>query len=273
VPARTVKYILLTDIWHSSALWERFPRYYPSILEFHNKLTESCVGRHQGTVMKNMGDGYIGLFDSAFNAISCAVELQLSLQSARDEDLSFPDGSSLAIRAIIHSGPLHMLSTGHGLFGTSLNRASRICRLCQPNQIIVSGTARAGLHRDLPKELAFEEGGQFVLRDLTEPEQLFSLLHPQLPRLRISRFTPYRELIQSGLLGLLLTAVTLLLLLIVSGVSSSQKNMQQSIIEKNSELELLLRENLRMKSQLQELRTAPGLGRGITAPGYSPPQT
>jgi class 3 adenylate cyclase len=175
-----VRYILFTDIGRSSYLWDNFPDQYPSALDKHNQLIEQAVTDHHGEVMKNLGDGYVALFDSPFEAASAAVDLQLQLASGGEGGgpaiPPFPDGTPLEVRAVVHGGQLQQLSAGRGWFGTPLNRVSRISNVCNPGQVLISGSVRVGMDK-LPPETHLTDLGMHRLRDLGEPEQIYQLSH------------------------------------------------------------------------------------------------
>src|SRR5688500_2311899 len=176
--AASVHYILFTDIGRSSYLWENFPDHYPAALEAHNHLMEETVEAHGGTIMKNMGDGYIALFSAADSALEAAVELQLRLSGDGGTTplAPFPDGSQLQVRAIVHSGPLQRLSAGLGWFGPPLNRSARICGVCHPGQVLISGVIERSLS-GVPADCILDDLGPCRLRDMGEPEQLFQVTH------------------------------------------------------------------------------------------------
>jgi predicted ATPase/class 3 adenylate cyclase/Tfp pilus assembly protein PilF len=178
VDAAAVHYILFTDIGRSSYLWENFPQHYPAALEAHNHLTEDAVARCGGVVMKNMGDGYIALFPTADSALQAAVELQLRLAGTGGSPpiAPFPDGSEIQVRSIVHCGPLQRLSAGLGWFGPPLNRSARICGVCHPGQLLISGPISSTLSGP-PDGCTLDDLGPCRLRDMGEPEQLFQVTH------------------------------------------------------------------------------------------------
>jgi class 3 adenylate cyclase len=50
----------------------------------------SLLAKHQGRIVKLMGDGVLLEFASAVNAVSCAIELQQDMATA---NAALPDGS------------------------------------------------------------------------------------------------------------------------------------------------------------------------------------
>lgn len=172
------RYILLSDIASSSRLAEAYPQEYYTALEAHNSIIEGAVKQHQGEILKNLGDGYLALFDDAAGALAAAVTAQLAFSGGqRNAIAAFPDGSTLGVRTVVHGGRLTRLSgQEQDWFGPALNRCSRIGNVCHPGQLLISGVVRAALTA-IPPELTELDLGRVRLRDLGEPEQLIQLTH------------------------------------------------------------------------------------------------
>ncbi len=168
-----IAFILFTDIFQSTRLWERFPQDFGEALERHNTTVEETVLSHSGEIMKNLGDGYIAIFNTADECVRSGVEIQKKLRAVH----ALPDGSDMLVRVVAHSGPLRRLAAGRGYFGEPLNRVSRICQVCQPGQLLVSQAVMTLIHR-LPESTYVSDLGTHHLRDLAEPEQLYQLDHP-----------------------------------------------------------------------------------------------
>jgi predicted ATPase/class 3 adenylate cyclase/uncharacterized protein HemY len=167
-------FILFTDIYRSSSLWERYPEEFSSILEAHNKVVEQAVESRNGEVMKNLGDGYIALFDTADVCISAMVDVEIGIAALPN----LPDGTKLLLRVVAHGGQLKRLAVGKGYFGHALNRASRIVQVCHPGQALVSEAVHAHL-AEAPARTKLDDLGSHHLRDLEEPEHLYQLTHPE----------------------------------------------------------------------------------------------
>jgi adenylate cyclase len=54
------------------------------------EVLEPLLAKHQGRIVKLMGDGVLLEFASAVNAVSCAIELQQDMATA---NAALPDGS------------------------------------------------------------------------------------------------------------------------------------------------------------------------------------
>lgn len=174
--ATQTRHILLTDIHGSSRLSEQYPNEYSSALDAHNAAVEHAVSGLGGEVYKNMGDGYIALFDSAAECLSCAVQLQCKFATVP----AFADDEAFQVRIAAHGGSLR--HAGDEYYGPALNRAARICQACHPGQVLASAAVASHLAGDLPDGAALHNLGLHELRDLAGPEQLYQLDHPDFAR-------------------------------------------------------------------------------------------
>jgi len=97
-------------------------------------LQASAISKHEGALVKTLGDGSMSSFGAASNALRAAMAIQSAAAKSNDEP-------QLKLRVGIHAGDL--IRTESDFFGTVVNKASRITALAQPNEILVSDLARA----------------------------------------------------------------------------------------------------------------------------------
>jgi len=171
--AERTAFILFTDIYRSTQLWEKYPKEFGRSLEMHNSVVEDVILSHGGEIMKNLGDGYIAIFDTPAECVRSGVEIQRKIKDIP----AFPDGTGILVRVVGHGGTLQPLAAGRGYFGRPLNRASRICQVCQPGQVMLSA-AIVGLLDGVPDGSRLIDLGTHRLRDLSQPERLYQLDDP-----------------------------------------------------------------------------------------------
>ncbi|CAG1009518.1 Putative HTH-type transcriptional regulator [Burkholderiales bacterium] len=185
-PAGLVTF-LFTDIEGSSRLWEQEPERMRPALARHDALIRGAVARHNGTVVKMLGDGVHAAFDDPLDAIAAILELQLALAEPP------PDGGlALRVRSGLNCGAVERRDGD--FFGSAVNRAARIMSVAHGGQVLLSRSVVALVTDRLPKEVALRDLGHVRLRDLTSPEHIFQVLHPRLrqdfPALRSLEATP-----------------------------------------------------------------------------------
>ena len=87
---------------------------------------ESCIPGHHGKIIQYFGDGTLSLFASAIDAVRSAIAIQRDL-------LLEP---KVSLRIGIHSGDI--VHDNEGVYGDSVNLASRIEALSLPGAVLVS---------------------------------------------------------------------------------------------------------------------------------------
>ncbi len=162
---------LFTDIEGSTRLWEEHGDAMAAALARHDEILNQAVAQAGGSVLKTTGDGMIAVFDSVSDSLSAAVDSQRAL----DEEQWGPTGP-LRVRMGIHSGDTE--SREGDYFGPAMNRAARIMAAGHGGQVLVSGTSSASGY--LPPGVELRDLGMHRLKDLTEPEHLYQVIHDAL---------------------------------------------------------------------------------------------
>src|SRR5260370_40840039 len=99
------------------------------------RLIEPTVSTYRGRLARSKGDGLLVEFDSAVDAVRCAVDIQRRLaDAAADGD------DKLELRIGINSGDV--IVDEHDVYGNSVNIASRIEGLAEPGGIYVTEAVR-----------------------------------------------------------------------------------------------------------------------------------
>jgi len=178
---RQIVTFLFTDIEESTGLWEKQPTLMPALLARHNALIRTSIEVSGGRVFKTVGDSFCASFDSVGQAARAAIEAQCAL-------LSEPWGDyEIRVRMAIHIGMV--TARAEDFEGVALSRVSRLLSLGYGRQILISEAAHAVGVDDLPTGCNLRNLGIFRLRGLERHEQVYQLLHPDLP----SAFPPPKQ--------------------------------------------------------------------------------
>ena len=181
-PSGTVSF-LFTDIEGSTRLWEHSTDSMRLAVARYDTLLKDAIERHNGCVFKTAGDTFRAAFPTADEAVSAAVEANLSLL-----ELDWGAGGPLRVRMALHTGQAEARNGDY--FGPTLNRAARLLALAYGCQTLVSH-ATYELTRDaLPAGVGLRDLGTHRLKDLSSPEHVWQLLHPSLP----DEFPPLKSL-------------------------------------------------------------------------------
>lgn len=160
---------LFTDIESSTRLWEEHPREMATALARHDEIMREAIGAANGRVLKTTGDGAIAVFPSAAAAIGACIAVQEILRAERW------DTTPVRVRMGVHAGETQTRDDDH--FGPVMNRAARIMAAGHGGQVLVSQLAAELATPELPADTTFRDLGAHRLKDLTEPERLFQLVH------------------------------------------------------------------------------------------------
>jgi adenylate cyclase len=97
------------------------------------------VKKHQGTVFNTAGDAILARFDSAVDAVRCAIDIQ---DANNAENAPIPDDDKMLFRIGIAIGDVLVAENGD-LLGDAVNVAARLEHLADPGGICISDDVRA----------------------------------------------------------------------------------------------------------------------------------
>jgi class 3 adenylate cyclase/tetratricopeptide (TPR) repeat protein len=159
--------VLMTDLVGSTAIADRVgPAAAEGLRAEHFGLLRGALERTGGREVKNLGDGLMVVFQSASQALTCAVEMQQAVEARnrRSEE-------HLCVRIGVSLGDTTVEESDH--FGEPVVEASRLCAAAAGGQIVVNDLVRQiGGARD---GHSFRSLGGLELKGLSEPVQAFEL--------------------------------------------------------------------------------------------------
>ena len=131
--ARQLKAIMFTDIKGFSAMMGTDEQRTIRLVREHRELVREVLARHWGTEWQTMGDGFMVLFDSAVNAVRCAVEIQARM---RDVNSARPEAERVWLRIGIHLGDIVVDESN--IYGDGVNIAARVEPQAEPGGICIT---------------------------------------------------------------------------------------------------------------------------------------
>lgn len=156
---RAVATILITDLVASTERAARMgDRRWKELLERHEAVTRTQVGRYGGTIVDFAGDGVLATFDGPARAVRCACAL-------RDEIQSW----GLQMRAGLHTGEVELGGSKPG--GIAIHIAQRVSANAEAGEVLVSRTV---VDLVAGSGLEFVDRGEHSLKGLSTKWQLFS---------------------------------------------------------------------------------------------------
>jgi class 3 adenylate cyclase len=185
LPVGTVTF-LLTDVEGSTRLWGAVPEAMRAAIARHYELLDEAIARHGGVrpVEQGEGDSVVAAFARASDALSAATDVQRAF--VRE---AWPQGAALRVRMALHTGEALRRDAGN-YFGQAIIRCARLRAIAHGGQTVVSRTTRDLALDRLPDGVQLVDLGVHRLRDLGRAEQVFGLVHPELP----AEFPPLRSL-------------------------------------------------------------------------------
>ncbi len=181
-PTGTVTF-LFSDIEGSTRLWEAVPERMADAVARHDGIVRAAVSARGGFVFSTGGDGFAIAFQRAGDALAAALDAQQQLVTE-----AWPDGAAVRVRMALHTGEVEERDGNY--FGPSLNRAARLMSAAHGGQVVCSAVTASLVANQRLDGAGLVELGRHRLRDLSEPEVVFQLVHPALP----SEFPPLRSL-------------------------------------------------------------------------------
>jgi adenylate cyclase len=130
-----------------------------ALRRLRSELFAPTVDVNSGAVVKSMGDGWLVAFDSAADAVTCAIAVQESLA----------DHDTIKLRAGIHVGDV--THADEDVFGDGVNIAARLQDLADPGSIVISDTARRSIDGKLAAD--FNDLGEQNLKNIAEPVNVY----------------------------------------------------------------------------------------------------
>ncbi|MFV1884151.1 MAG: helix-turn-helix domain-containing protein [Balneola sp.] len=159
---RQLAAIMFTDIVGYSALMQKDEAAAVNIRTRHRQVFQEQHQARNGTIVQYFGDGTLSFFNSAVDAVLCAVELQKGFNSG---DIQVP------VRIGIHLGDIFY--DGTEVFGDGVNVASRIEGVSEAGAILVSESVNRELKNQA--ELSTVSIGNFQFKNISAPMEVFAV--------------------------------------------------------------------------------------------------
>ncbi len=175
---RKLAAVMFTDIVGYTALMSKDESAAIKLLQKNGEIQAPLAKQHNGEFIKEMGDGTLLSFNSALDAVRCALKIQ---QASKD----WPN---LKLRIGIHIGDT--LFKNGDIFGDGVNVASRIEALAKPGEVYISQQVQHIVRNQSDFEVDFI--GEKQLKNVGHPIGVYSIKTKGQPAETIT--TPsYRE--------------------------------------------------------------------------------
>jgi TolB-like protein len=160
---------MFTDIVGYTSLTQRDESSTLQALEKHRSLLRPLFTSHGGREIKTIGDAFLVEFQSALDAVLCAVAVQQIMH-----DRKVARGEQLTLRIGIHVGDV--VESGNDILGDAVNIASRIEPLAEPGEVCISGQVYDQVRNK--SDLLFVSLGEKALKNVSTPVIVYAVRMP-----------------------------------------------------------------------------------------------
>ncbi len=130
---RKLSAIMFTDMVGYSALTQKNESLAIELLEVHRQLLRPLFSKHGGKEIEAIGDAFFVEFNSALEAVSCAIEIQKNLH---ERNSKIDPEKQIKLRIGLHIGDV--IHIGKYVHGDGVNIAARLEPLSAPGGICLS---------------------------------------------------------------------------------------------------------------------------------------
>ena len=161
---RSLGVIFLADIvGYSKMMAQDEPGTLAKLREFARDVIGPSLKKHQGTMIKSLGDGWLIEFNSATTAVSCAQEWQ---------SITKKEGK-MSLRVGIHLGDVeHEEGPPPDVYGDTVNIAARLESIAETGDVAISTSTYLCL--DQNQAASFNNCGKQTLKNIATPVEVWS---------------------------------------------------------------------------------------------------
>jgi class 3 adenylate cyclase len=176
---RRLAAIMFTDMVGYTALTQSDEARALQLLEEHRALLRSIFPVNGGHEIKTIGDAFLVEFDSAYEAVRCAIVIQKALH---ERNQGVPEENKIRVRVGIHLGDVEHREGD--VYGDAVNIASRLEPLAAPEGICISRQVYDHV-RNKTEFPIFELGNQ-ELKNVSTSVETYRILLPWSGEVRTS---------------------------------------------------------------------------------------
>jgi class 3 adenylate cyclase/TolB-like protein/Flp pilus assembly protein TadD len=174
--SRKIAAILAADVVDYSRLMGADEAATLAALKARRAVFEEQVREFDGHEFGSVGDSLMAAFQSAVNAVSCALEIQ---QRVAADNAALPPARRMQLRIGVNLGDV--IEEKGSLFGDAVNVAARLQALAKPAGVLISGAVYDQVHLKIPAR--YISAGTRQVRNIEEPVRTFEVLPVEPPGL------------------------------------------------------------------------------------------
>lgn len=165
---RRLAAIMFSDMVGYTAMTQSNERLTLETLDEHRRLVRPILAAHNGREVKTIGDAFLVEFDSALEAVDCAIQVQQAVARSNEGLTSL---KRILIRIGIHVGDI--IEKDGDVYGDTVNIASRIEKLADAGGIAISGQVYAQVEKKI--QFPISKMGEFQLKNVESPVPVYAV--------------------------------------------------------------------------------------------------
>jgi len=160
--------IMFTDIQDYSKIMNKNEQLALKILEDHNRMMIECIKNGKGRVIELIGDAFLVSFESAVEAVTCAIKIQ---KKFKETNKLKPNNEKIRVRIGIHLGDV--IEFEGKLKGDVINIAARIQQNAKAGYVYISEAVYNAIKNKTV--LNVKNLGKHSVKNIQEPLELYSI--------------------------------------------------------------------------------------------------
>jgi len=137
-------------------------------MRLRSEVLDPGVAARNGRLIKNTGDGFLAMFESAYEATQCALDLQRAVITKTAEQ--FPE-ERISFRMAVNIADA--IIEKDDIYGDGVNVAARLQAYAEPGGVVVSGAVAEQIGSTLG--VGAIDLGEIIPRNLARPVRVFAL--------------------------------------------------------------------------------------------------
>jgi len=219
---RKLAAIMFTDMVGYSTITQKNESLALELLEEHRQILRSHFPQHSGHEVETIGDAFFVEFNSALEAVQCAIEIQMALFERNN---SVPEAKQIKIRIGIHLGDV--VHSGKNVLGDGVNIAARIEPLAFSCGICISQDVARQIQNKIDLPIKMIDTAK--LKNIKTPVEVYAVVLPwQEKELNARQKTGIKKRLLRISIGLL-ALISILIILWYSPYSINNKDDKKSI--------------------------------------------
>jgi TolB-like protein len=166
---RRLAAIMFTDIVGYTSLTQKDESSTLQALERHRSLLRPHFSSHGGREIKTIGDAFLVEFQSALDAVLCAIAIQHMMH-----DRKLAKGEQVSLRIGVHAGDV--VESGNDILGDAVNIASRIYPLAEPGGVCISDEVYKQVRNKI--DLPLVSLGEKTLKNVSTALEVYKVQMP-----------------------------------------------------------------------------------------------